>query len=141
MAPRGAEAARRLRGAARPGPPSQPRLSLSVNRLRKGVIAGLVIGLVALLASHTIWPGILLLLGLTNLVHQAARGRPDHGLRALLWLGGLTLLLATKTLWPGILILIFISMALGGGRSRHARSSVRMIRPTARRRRARAARG
>jgi hypothetical protein len=78
-----------------------------------------LVGLVALLASHTIWPGILLLLGLTNLVHQAARGRPDHGLRALLWLGGLTLLLATKTLWPGILILIFISMALGGGRSRH----------------------
>jgi hypothetical protein len=77
-----------------------------------------VIGLVALLASHMIWPGILLLLGFTNLVHQAARGRADHGLRALLWLGGLTLLIATKTFWPGILLLIFISMALGKGSSR-----------------------
>jgi Double zinc ribbon len=78
-----------------------------------------LIGLVALLASHTIWPGILLLLGLTNLVHQAARGRPDHGVRALFWLGGLTLLFATGTFWPGILILFFISMALGKGGSRH----------------------
>jgi Double zinc ribbon len=78
-----------------------------------------VIGLVALLASHALWPGILLLLGFTNLVHQAARGRADRGMRALLWLGALTLLFATGTLWPGILILIFISMAMGGGRSRH----------------------
>jgi ribosomal protein L40E len=77
-----------------------------------------LIGLVALLASHTIWPGILLLLGLTNLVHQAARGRPDHGVRGLIWLGGLTLLFATGTFWPGILILFFISMAMGGG-ARH----------------------
>ena len=77
-----------------------------------------LIGLVALLASHTIWPGILLLLGLTNLVHHSARGRPDHGVRALLWLGGLALLFATGTFWPGILILFFISMALRGG-SRH----------------------
>ena len=74
-----------------------------------------MIGLVALLASHTIWPGILLLLGLTNMVHQAARGRPDHGVRGLLWLGGLTLLFATGTFWPGILIIFFISMVLRGG--------------------------
>ena len=78
-----------------------------------------LIGLVALLASRTIWPGILLLLGLTNLVHQAARGRPNHGIRALVWLGGLTLLFATGTFWPGILILFFISMALSRGGSRH----------------------
>jgi hypothetical protein len=107
--------------AARPQPPAHQPTPTHHRQGWSGDPGPIVflIGLVALLASHTIWPGILLLLGLTNLVHQAARGRPDHGLRALLWLGGLTLLLATKTLWPGILILIFISMALGGGRSRH----------------------
>jgi hypothetical protein len=77
-----------------------------------------LIGLVALLASHTLWPGILLLIGLTSLVHHAARGRADKGLRVLLWLGGLTLLFTTGTFWPGILILFFISMAMGGARSR-----------------------
>jgi hypothetical protein len=77
-----------------------------------------LIGLVALLASRTLWPGILLLIGITNLLHQAARGRADKGLRALLWLGGLTLLFATGTFWPGILILFIISLAMGGGRSR-----------------------
>ena len=78
-----------------------------------------VIGLVALLVSHAIWPGILILLGFTSLVHQSARGRTEQGLRALLWLGGLAVLFATRSFWPGILILIFISMALGRGHSRH----------------------
>jgi hypothetical protein len=78
-----------------------------------------LIGLVALLASHAFWPGILLLLGITNLIHQAARGRPDQGMSGMLWLGGLALLFATGSFWPGILVLIFISMAMGGGRSRH----------------------
>jgi len=104
----------------RPWPPAQPP---TIRPRRQGLgndPGGVVflIGLVALLASHTIWPGILLLLGLTNMVHQAARGRPDHGVRGLLWLGGLTLLFATGTLWPGILIIFFLSMAMRGG-SRH----------------------
>jgi hypothetical protein len=77
-----------------------------------------LIGLVALLASHAFWPGILVLLGVTNFVHQAARGRPDHATHALLWLVGLAVLFATGVFWPGILILIFISMALGNRRSR-----------------------
>jgi hypothetical protein len=105
----------------RPWPPAHPP---STTHRRQGAshdpgAVVFLIGLLALLASHTIWPGILLLIGLTNLVHQAARGRTDHGVRALLWLGGLTLLFVTKTFWPGILILIFISMALGKGGSRH----------------------
>jgi len=101
----------------RPWPPAHPP---TTKHRRQGLgndPGGVVflIGLVALLASHTIWPGILLLLGLTNMVHQAARGRPDHGVRGLLWLGGLTLLFATGTFWPGILIIFFISMVLRGG--------------------------
>src|SRR5690242_6417249 len=71
----------------RPWPPAQPPVT---TQRRQGLghdPGGVVflIGLVALLASHTIWPGILLLLGLTNLVHQAARGRPDQGVHGLLW--------------------------------------------------------
>jgi hypothetical protein len=77
-----------------------------------------LIGLVALLATHAFWPGILVLLGVTNFVHQAAQGRPERATHALLWLGGLAFLFATGAFWPGIMILIFISMALGGGRSR-----------------------
>ncbi len=104
----------------RPWPPANPPTTAprrqSVGNDPGGVV--FLIGLVALLASHTIWPGILLLLGLTNMVHQAARGRPDHGVRGLLWLGGLTLLFATGTFWPGIMILFFVSMAMRGG-SRH----------------------
>ena len=103
--------------AVRPHVPSSPQRRQGLGDDPGAVV--FLIGLVALLASHTIWPGILLLLGLTNLVRQGARGRPDHGVRALLWLGGLTLLFATGTFWPGILILIFIGMAIGGGRSRH----------------------
>jgi hypothetical protein len=100
--------------------PAQPPNATKYRHSKGNDPSGLVfvIGLVALMASHIIWPGILLLIGLTNLVHQAARGRPDRGLRALLWLGGITLLIVTKTFWPGILILLFISMALGRGRSR-----------------------
>jgi hypothetical protein len=106
-----------------PGQPLSPPHSPNTTQRRHNTgndPSGLVfvIGLVALLASHMIWPGILLLLGFTNLVHQSAHGRPDHGMRTLLWLGGLTLLIATGTFWPGILLLLFISMALGKGSSR-----------------------
>jgi hypothetical protein len=101
-------------------PPAQPPLHSqrrqSVGNDPAGIV--FVIGLVALLASHLIWPGILLLLGMTNLVHQSSRGRTEHGVRGLLWLGGLTLLFATGTFWPGILIIFFISAAMRGG-SRH----------------------
>jgi hypothetical protein len=99
--------------AARPQPPAQRRHG--VGNDPSPIV--FLIGLFALLASHTIWPGILLLVGLTNLVHQGAHGRSDHGVRTLLWLGGLTLLFATGTFWPGILILLFINMAMNGGRS------------------------
>ncbi|MEP7189096.1 MAG: hypothetical protein ABI901_07910, partial [Roseiflexaceae bacterium] len=107
--------------AARPQPPAHPPTTAQRRHGFGNDPSAIVflIGLFALLASHTIWPGILLLLGVTNLVHQGAHGRSGHGVRTLLWLGGLTLLFATGTFWPGILILLFINMAMGGGRARH----------------------
>jgi hypothetical protein len=73
-----------------------------------------LIGLVVLFASHAFWPGILLLIGVSNLFHQAARGRSDKGVQALFWLGGLTLLFATGVFWPGIFILFILNMIFGG---------------------------
>ena len=101
---------------ARPQPPAPPRHRHVSGSDPSAII--FIAGLVLLLSTHAIWPGILLLLGFTNLAHQAVRGRAESGMRALLWLGGMTLLFATGTFWPGILILFFISMALRGGRSR-----------------------
>jgi hypothetical protein len=78
-----------------------------------------LIGLVLLAANNAIWPGILIVIGMSALVSQSAYGRPDKGLRALLWLGGLALLFATGTFWPGILFLLLLNGAIGGwGRSR-----------------------
>jgi hypothetical protein len=105
--------------AARPQPPAHMPTNTQRRHGNDPSPIIFLIGLFALLASHAIWPGILLLLGLTNLVHEGAQGRSDRGVRALLWLGGLTLLFATGTFWPGILILLFINMAINGGRSRH----------------------
>jgi ribosomal protein L40E len=78
-----------------------------------------LIGLIVLLANHTLWPGILVLIGVSMLISQVARGRPDKGMNALFWLGGITLLLATGTFWPGIFVLFLLNTALGGHRHRH----------------------
>ena len=75
-----------------------------------------LVGLLVLLTSGNIWPGILIVVGFSMLFNQIARGRPDKGLSALVWLGGLALLFASGTFWPGILVLVFLSMLFGGWR-------------------------
>jgi len=77
-----------------------------------------LIGLVVLLANHTLWPGILVLIGVSMLISQVAHGRPDKGMNALFWLGGITLLLATGTFWPGIIVLFLLNTVING-RRRH----------------------
>jgi ribosomal protein L40E len=79
-----------------------------------------LIGLVVLLANGAVWPGILVLIGVSILISQVARGRPDKGMSALFWFGGITLLLATGAFWPGIFVLLLLNAALNGwGRSHH----------------------
>lgn len=78
-----------------------------------------LIGLVVLLANHTLWPGILILIGVSILISQVARGRPDKGMNALFWLGGITLLFATGTFWPGIFVLLLLNAAINGRWQRH----------------------
>jgi hypothetical protein len=69
-------------------------------------------GLVFLLMTGVIWPGILLLIGVVKYVEASSAGRQRHGLQALLWLGGLTILFATHTFWPGIVVLALLSWTL-----------------------------
>jgi hypothetical protein len=72
-----------------------------------------IAGLLLLLVTHTIWPGILWLIGVTSFVGAASNGRKDRAIMSLVWWGGLALLFATHTFWPGIIVLIFLSMAFG----------------------------
>ena len=74
-----------------------------------------VIGLVVLLMNHAIWPGILVLIGLSALANEAARGRPAKGALALLWFGGFAVLLATGAFWPGIFILMLLHWMISSG--------------------------
>jgi hypothetical protein len=73
-----------------------------------------LIGLVVLLANGAVWPGILVLIGVSILIGQVARGRPDKGMSALFWFGGITLLLATGAFWPGIIVLFLLNAVLNG---------------------------
>lgn len=68
-----------------------------------------LIGLVLLFANHVIWPGILILIGISILISQVAHGRPYRGMGALFWVGGIALLLATGAFWPGILVLFLLN--------------------------------
>lgn len=77
-----------------------------------------LIGIFILLATHMLWPGILLLIGLAGLVSQTNHGHPHKGLSAMIWWGGLALLFTTHTVWPGIVILTLITIVIGNtGRS------------------------
>jgi hypothetical protein len=85
--------------------------------LRGGGPLLFLIGLFVLLMTGKIWPGILLLIGVSMFVEATMHRRGDKALQALVWWGGLALLFATGTFWPGILLLVFLGMALGGGRA------------------------
>lgn len=65
-----------------------------------------LIGLGLLFMTHTFWPGILVLAGLTAYVQEAARGRQTKAVRDLITLTGVAILFWTGLFWPGILILL-----------------------------------
>jgi Double zinc ribbon len=80
-----------------------------------------LIGLFILVATHTIWPGILLLVGLYSLIGSTNRGQRDKGLTSIIWWGGLAFLFATGRFWPGILLLVLLSAMLGKWGQPHGR--------------------
>jgi hypothetical protein len=68
-----------------------------------------MLGLVLLFLTGSFWPGILLLIGVTQYVKHDARGRGNHALSSLLFFGGLAFLFWTNMLWPGIVVLLIVS--------------------------------
>ncbi len=72
-----------------------------------------LVGLALLIATHSFWPGILILIGLSHYVKQSGRGRGGPALREMIFWGGLALLFATHMFWPGILVLLFVTSLLG----------------------------
>ena len=101
----------------RPAPPRMPPARPQIQNPAPFIF---LIGLVVLLANGAIWPGILVLIGVSILISQVARGHPDKGMNALFWFGGITLLLATGAFWPGIVVLFLLNAILNGwGRSHH----------------------
>jgi hypothetical protein len=96
---------------ARTAPPRPPRPHVRGGSPGNWVF---LIGLFVLLSYGNIWPGVLVLLGISMLLNQLAAGRIDKGLTALLWLGGLALLLSSGMLFPGIFVLLFLHAMLSG---------------------------
>ena len=72
-----------------------------------------LVGLVLLMANGALWPGILVLMGVTMLVRQVARGRPDRAVGILIWIVALAFLVNSSMLWPGIFVLLFLSGIFG----------------------------
>lgn len=89
--------------------PAPPRLPPARPHSQNPAPFIFLIGLVVLFANHAIWPGILMLIGISILISQVAQGRPYRGMNALFWIGCITLLLATGAFWPGIIVLFLIN--------------------------------
>lgn len=99
----------------RMAPPSAPAWPAQRTQPRKHQSGALifVIGLFLLAASHTIWPGILLLVGIYSLVNASNHGRMDKALMSIIWWGGLAFLFSTGMFWPGIVLLVLLSAVAG----------------------------
>jgi hypothetical protein len=79
-----------------------------------GIIGGLfLIGLALLFATGTIWPGILVLVGITAFVGAATNGEARGGFIGAAFMVGMAFLFASDTFWPGILVLVGITAILG----------------------------
>jgi hypothetical protein len=80
-----------------------------------------LIGMAVLLANNALWPGLLILIGVSIFIGQVASGRPTKGINSLFWLGGIAMLLATGTVWPGFFVLFLIYAIFNGlfGGHRH----------------------
>lgn len=103
--------------ASAPAAPSASRSTARHRKYRNKDAGGAVflIGLGMLILTGHFWPGILALMGVTNFVNEAARGRQQKALPTLLFMVGLSVLFSANFVWPGILILLGI-MALFGKR-------------------------
>lgn len=90
---------------------------------RQAVPIGAVwlIGMAILFWTNTIWPGMLILVGLTSFLSLSNRGRLDQALSPLIFFIGMAVLFWTNWFWPGILILMGVMMLLNAGALRGRR--------------------
>lgn len=68
-----------------------------------------IIGIFVLIATRSFWPGIFVLIGLTNFYKKSVRGHTGPALREIVFWIGFALLIATGTFWPGIILLVIAS--------------------------------
>ena len=90
----------------------RPAVSMPSGRLASMNGALWLIGLGVLFLMHAIWPGILILVGISSYLMDSARGNQQKGLRTLVFFVGLALLTWTNRFFPGILILLGICALL-----------------------------
>lgn len=75
-----------------------------------------LIGLAILLMNGAIWPGILVLIGLSILFSQLAQGNFDKAVKGVVGFGLLAVLFGTGHFWPGGFIMLMIFSMVFGGR-------------------------
>ncbi len=101
-----------------PAPMAAPPAAPPVRRTRHqggpfGAIL-LIVGVLMLFGTHSIWPGILWLIAVWSAVTAVNANRPQQAIQSLIWWGGIAFLFTTGMFWPGILVLIILNMAVGG---------------------------
>lgn len=104
--------------APQPAPQPLPQASSTpghhAHHWNKDVIGAVfLIGLGVLFLTGNLFPGILVLLGVTGYMREAAQGRPRRGLRSLVFFSGLAVLFATHFFFPGILLLFGLLYLIG----------------------------
>ncbi len=92
--------------------PAAGTASRGMGREKEISAAVWLIGLGVLFLTGSFWPGILVLVGVSTYVHEAAKGDRQGALRSLIFFAGLATLFWANLFWPGILILIGLTMLL-----------------------------
>jgi hypothetical protein len=102
-----------------PAPPALPSFSRNtqpaMGRPRDSEMASVAafmigLGVLFFFFSRFFWPGILIVIGVSNLVRFVGRGNVTVGVRNVLWLFGLAFLfMMPQAFFPGILVLIGLS--------------------------------
>ncbi len=68
-----------------------------------------MLGIMLLVITGNVWPGILVLLGITGAIDELGRGRARAALARAVFLIGTAVLFFSGTIWPGILIVLVIA--------------------------------
>ncbi len=91
-------------------PPRPPRWFVQREKEFSGAVW--LIGLGLLFLTNLFWPGILVLVGLSAAVHEAAQGQAGKAVRSVIFFTGMALLFWVNLFWPGILILAGVTALL-----------------------------